>query len=166
MIIDARHPAISKFVGVLSAKNCLLNRGKPDKRGVETMIQSKHGETILLVEDEPAVLETLEAMLGHLGYRVVTAANGQDALTVYKEQQAEIALVISDMMMPDMTGEKLYQALKAENRNVRAVMMSGYPGQKEAELTQQGIVAWFQKPVSFGKLSEIVNKALVKTKNR
>ena len=120
-----------------------------------------HGETILLVEDEPAVLETFRAMLEQSGYQVITAVNGREALAVYRKHETEIALVLSDMVMPEMAGEALFEALKAENPDIKMMMMSGYPlGEKEAELLKKGGVIWFQKPVSLGPLSQVVDKAL------
>ena len=122
-----------------------------------------HGERILLVEDEPAVLEINQAMLEYLGYQVMTAINGQEALAIYREHRTEIALILSDMVMPEMTGEALFHTLKAENPNIKMVMMSGYPlGEKGAELLEKGVVDWFEKPISFGPLSQVVDKALSK----
>jgi signal transduction histidine kinase/ActR/RegA family two-component response regulator len=119
------------------------------------------GETILLVEDEPAVLETNKTMLQHLGYQVLTAANGREALAVYTAYQDTIDLVLSDMVMPDMEGEALFNTLKAQNPEIRVVMMSGYPvGEKGARLLEQGLVDWFQKPVSLRDLAQLISKAL------
>ena len=131
------------------------------------MMLSGLEETILLVEDEPVVLEATKAMLEHLNYQVITAKNGQEALAVYQTHQAGIALVLSDMIMPDMTGEALFHALKAKNPDLKMVMMSGYPlGKKGKELLERGLVAWFEKPISFGQLSQMISNALVEKKGR
>ncbi|MEW5959929.1 MAG: PAS domain-containing protein, partial [Chloroflexota bacterium] len=123
------------------------------------------GETILVVED--AVAEIIKAMLEHLNYRVLTAANGREALAVYQAHRADIGLVLADMVMPDMGGEALFQALKAENPELRMVMMSGYPlGQEGVRLLEQGVVAWFEKPMSFGQLSQVVSQALSNNKKK
>ena len=125
------------------------------------MILPGQGQTILLVEDEPAVVDTIKEILKHLQYRVITAANGREALAVYRAHQADIALILSDMVMPDMDGETLFQALSAETPNLKMVLMSGYPlGEKGAELLAQGIVAWLEKPISLGQLSQAVGQAL------
>jgi PAS domain S-box-containing protein len=125
-----------------------------------TMVPGKQ-ETILLVEDEPSVLEASTAMLEHLNYQVINARHGHEALAVYRKHRAEIALIVSDMVMPDMDGEALFRTLKAENPALKMVLMSGYPlGQKGAELLQQGVVAWVEKPISVGQLSQVVSKAL------
>lgn len=65
------------------------------------------------------------------------------------------------MMMPEMAGEELFYTLKAQNSEIKMVIMSGYPlAEKGAELLEQGIVAWFQKPISVGQLSRVMDKAL------
>jgi len=120
-----------------------------------------NGETILLVEDEPAVLDAMEAMLDHMGYEVLTASNGLEAVDAFKERNGDVALVLTDMVMPDMAGDELYDALVEEAPNTKMVMMSGYPlGSKGADLLEKGIVDWFEKPVTYGDLSSIVSKAL------
>ena len=107
------------------------------------------------------MLEAKNRMLTLLGYTVMTATNGREALTVYREHQTEVALVLSDMVMPDMAGEALFHALKAEDQDLKMVMMSGYPlGEKGSALLEEGIVAWFEKPVSMRELSQIVGTAL------
>lgn len=125
------------------------------------------GETILLVEDEGAVLETGRAMLEYLGYRVITAKNGLEAISSYEENTEKIALVLSDMIMPDMNGEELFAALKEKNPDIKMVLMSGYPlEEKGVTLLERGVVSWFQKPMSTGQLSQVVGTALSKKKGR
>ncbi len=124
-------------------------------------LRSGQGETILLVEDDPIVLKVNKTMLQNLGYHPLTATNGREALALYAEHEAEIALVLSDMVMPDMDGVALFNQLKAQHPAIRMVMMSGYPlAEKGAKLLEQGLVAWFQKPISFEDFSQIINKAL------
>ncbi len=126
------------------------------------LMRPGRGETILLIEDEPAVLKTTQAMLQNLGYQVLTAENGQEALAIYAKRQAEIALVLSDMVMPDMDGLALLTSLKAQNPSIKVVMMSGYPlDQVEAGLLEQGVVDWFQKPITLGILAQTISRALV-----
>ncbi len=69
-------------------------------------------ETILMVEDQAEVLDAGQAMLEGLGYRVMTAANGEEAVEVYRAHRAEIDLVLTDMVMPKMGGHALYEALR------------------------------------------------------
>jgi len=123
------------------------------------------GETILLVEDEQSVREAMQSMLQHLSYRVLTAANGQEALEIYaahQESNAEpVAMVLSDMVMPEMDGAGLFYALQAINPAIKCVLMSGYdPEGKREELLEQGLTDWFQKPLSLEALSAIIGKAI------
>jgi CheY-like chemotaxis protein len=119
------------------------------------------GETILLVEDEPTVLRANQAMLHHLGYQVLTAVNGREALALYHQHKERIALVVSDMVMPDMDGSALFEALKAENPAIKMIIMSGYPLEDRGiKLLAQGMVDWFQKPISFDTLAQIISKGL------
>jgi PAS domain S-box-containing protein len=120
-----------------------------------------HGETVLLVEDAPTVLHTGEDMLRHLGYRVLLASDGQHALAVYAEYQGEIALVLADMVMPEMDGVALFHALKAVNPDVRVVLMTGYPlDEKAPELLAQGLVDWFRKPLQLSVVAQVISRAL------
>ncbi len=119
------------------------------------------GKTILLVEDDRAVRKVGQAMLESLGYQVLSAVNGKNALAIYSEHRNEIELVISDMVMPDMDGMALFANLKTIKANMKMVVLSGYPlRQNREEMLRQGIVAWLQKPMSVLQLSQVLDKAL------
>ena len=121
----------------------------------------------MLVEDEPVVLETCRAMLVYLNYQVITAKNGLEAISKYEDNAEKIVLVLSDMVMPDMDGEELFHYLRAENPDLKMVIMSGHPlEEKGAKLLEQGIVSWFKKPMSLGELSQAMGTALAKKKGR
>ncbi len=131
------------------------------KLAERTPLQSGQGQTILLVEDEPAVLAAIKHTLEYLGYQTLTALNGREALDVYAVYKDKIALVLSDMVMPDMDGVTLFHSLKAQNPEIKLVMMSGYPfEEKGVKLLEQGVVNWFQKPISLEGLSQIINQAM------
>lgn len=124
-------------------------------------IQRGLGETILVVEDEAAVLATTTAMLESLNYRVLTAANGQQALEVYEHHRGSIAVVLTDMVMPQMDGRKLFEALQAKAPGLQVVMMTGYPlGGSEESQELQGIAGFLEKPLSLEKLARTVHQAL------
>ncbi|MBU0496110.1 MAG: PAS domain S-box protein [Chloroflexi bacterium] len=118
------------------------------------------GETILLVEDEPTVRYVLQATLEYLGYQVLVAANGQEALALYAQHQDRIALVLTDMVMPGMSGQALLQELQAQAPHLKAIMMTGYTlGQSDA-LQMPGLAAWIQKPLDRDKLMQILRRVL------
>jgi PAS domain S-box-containing protein len=120
-------------------------------------MQFGSGQTILLVEDEATVLDISRAMLKELNYRVMTATNGLEALSIYATHKAEIDLVLTDMMMPELDGPSLFRQLKAQNPAVKVVMMTGYPlGEDAARLAAEGVVGWLHKPMSIRQLAQMV----------
>jgi len=122
-------------------------------------IRRGRGETILVVEDDPMVLEMVGKMLEELGCCVLTAGNGEEALSVYDQHGEDILLVLTDMVMPGVDGMELFYALREQNSQVKVVVMTGYPlKDAEGELLSQGIVAWVQKPIDFGKLTQVMAK--------
>lgn len=84
-----------------------------------------HGETILVVDDEEAIREVVRKTLEKHNYVVVTAVNGAEAVSLYKEQMDKIAAVITDMAMPVMDGAAAISALKALNPKVRIIASTG-----------------------------------------
>jgi signal transduction histidine kinase len=119
------------------------------------------GETVLLVEDEPVVLEVCSDILQELGYRVLTATNGQQALEVCAAHKDEIVLALIDMVMPVMGGLQLFQALRELHPDVKAVITTGYALAEEGQkLLAQGISAWIQKPLNPAQLAQIIRQVL------
>ncbi|MCK6630182.1 MAG: GAF domain-containing protein [Anaerolineae bacterium] len=127
----------------------------------ETDTTPGHGELILLVEDNLVVLEVTEAMLKHLGYQVITATNGRQALDLYDQYQEKIALVLTDVTMPEMGGIALAQNLQAKYPAVKVIALTGYPLEAETkDLLDQGIVDWLQKPLNRRQLAQTISQSL------
>jgi PAS domain S-box-containing protein len=118
-------------------------------------------ETVLVVDDETFVTEVTGKMLKRLGYQVLTAANGADALKIYGEKGSGIDLVILDMIMPEMSGQETFRRLKSMNPGVRAILSSGYSidGQARSVLNE-GCAAFLQKPFTLASLSEKIREVL------
>ena len=118
-------------------------------------------ETILLVEDERAVRAVARQVLSRRGYRVLEAENGHDALRVSAAFEAVIHLVVSDAVMPGMTGAEVVRRLTAQRPALRSLIMSGYT---DDEIVRRGIVssevAFVQKPFSANELSHAVRGVL------
>jgi two-component system cell cycle sensor histidine kinase/response regulator CckA len=115
----------------------------------------KGNETILLVDDEDITVEVGEEILIELGYTVITARNGLEALAAYKENAQKIDMVILDMIMPDMGGGKTYDELKKINPDIRVLLSSGYSISGEAsEILARGCNDFIQKPFNMKQLSE------------
>jgi signal transduction histidine kinase/DNA-binding response OmpR family regulator len=122
-----------------------------------------HGEVILLVEDDPAVLEVTQAMLEHLGYQVITASNGRQALEVYHQYQNKIALVLTDVTMPELGGIALSQNLRIKYPTVKVIALTGYSLESEPDdLLNQGIIDWLQKPLNRHQLAQTISRSLRK----
>jgi len=119
------------------------------------------GELILLVDDNAMVRQVGQAMLEELGYRVTTARDGAEALELFKEHGDEIALVVSDIVMPEMGGMDLARALHKRQSGVGVVLITGYPLGREGDLPPgDGIVGWIQKPLSLDRLAEVVQQGM------
>jgi DNA-binding NtrC family response regulator len=118
-------------------------------------------ETILLVDDEALVLAVGEAMLTKLGYTVLTARDGDEALQTYRDRQNEIALVVTDTVMPKMGGGKLYAAMAEINPSVKVLLMSGYDfREKTADLLVGNVKGFLEKPLTLHQLGDAVRQAL------
>ncbi len=113
------------------------------------------GEYILVVEDEYLVRELICDTLRNLGYNVLEAANGEQALRVFHEQSEKIDLVLTDLIMPGMNGKKLSELLKQERPNVRVLFMTGYD---DNAMSKQGMITedidYITKPFSPKKLAK------------
>jgi PAS domain S-box-containing protein len=135
-----------------------------EEPGAETPLGN--GETILLVEDEPQVRQTLQAALQALRYRAVVASNGREALQLYELHREEIAAVLTDMTMPEMGGKELLRTLRARDPDLRAIVLTGYAVQAEAEeLLQEGHYEWLQKPPALPTLAQALRRAVSGTKD-
>jgi len=119
------------------------------------------GETILLVEDEPAVLEMAKTALSEAGYNVLAAANGQEALRVSAEQRGPIDLVLTDMVMPGMNGRDLVKALRQRRPKIRVIISSGYSGETHPALNSMSPdEGYLEKPFLISKLRRSVREML------
>lgn len=120
------------------------------------------GETLLVVEDDENMLEAVCEILKTLNYRALAASNGEQALELFRQHQGEIALVISDMVMPIMSGSKLYTKLQEIEPEIKMVIITGYPfDEQDRALLSQGIVAWIQKPFVLEQIAVAIRQALV-----
>jgi PAS domain S-box-containing protein len=118
-------------------------------------------ETVLLVDDEPMIIEVGREMLSALGYKVLTAASGQDAINAYSENRDLIDLLILDMIMPHMNGGELFDRLKTINPAVRVLLCSGYSIDGQArEILDRGCEGFIQKPFNMSQLSFKIREIL------
>ncbi|MGE4267002.1 MAG: PAS domain S-box protein [Deferribacterales bacterium] len=102
---------------------------KPEEVKEEIDVKSTKSAVILLIEDEKMVRESLVNALDAYGYKVIEAANGKEALDIYKKQHSGIDLVISDIVMPVMDGIEAYSQMSAINPDVKMIFTTGYVGE-------------------------------------
>ena len=121
----------------------------------------KNRETILLVDDEEPIREVSQDMLLALGYQVIVASDGQEALDMYQIHGERIDLVLLDMIMPRMSGGKVYDRLKKMNPNVKVLLSSGYSIESQAsDILEKGCNGFIQKPFDIRALNRTLRKIL------
>jgi PAS domain S-box-containing protein len=113
---------------------------------------------LLLVEDEAGIRMMTSSYLGHLGYTVMEAENGNEALRIFREHSEEIDLIITDIIMPGMRGDDLVREIQNERKDILAIFISGYAdiGSLNQEITI------LEKPFSFPDLGRCVEEILAK----
>jgi PAS domain S-box-containing protein len=123
----------------------------------------KGKETVLLVDDEPMVMEVGKEMLTALGYKVIPAATGEEALDLYEKSRGKIHMVVLDLIMPDMGGGEVYERLKEMNPKVKVLLSSGYSVDGQAnEILKQGCDGFIQKPFDMKEFSKKLRDILEK----
>jgi len=113
------------------------------------------------VDDEEEVLKVGKTILEFMGYDVLVAQSGEEALRLYRAQQHEIALVILDVVMPVMSGTVVFDKLREINPRLPIILMSGYSRDREA--TSRLIIkanGFLQKPFKIRELSQTIRHAL------
>jgi CheY-like chemotaxis protein len=121
--------------------------------------ESAGSGTILVVDDEEVVRRLARAALERLGYTVITAENGKEAVEVYAANPDRIDLVLLDMMMPIMNGEEAFRRLLDIRPDVTVLAMSGFHEREATQRFGDRIAGFVQKPFTMHKLGAKVNAA-------
>jgi PAS domain S-box-containing protein len=123
--------------------------------------QGTKNENILLVEDNDAVRESTEILLKTLGYNVLVAPNGKEAFRLFEEQNSDIHLVITDVVMPEMGGKDLISRIMERNRNTKALFISGY---LDDTIQKHGVlykgINFLQKPFTSFEIAKKIREIL------
>lgn len=119
-----------------------------------------NGEMILLVDDEPLIVETTRATLEAAGYQVNTAAGGAEAVAVYREKADTIDLVILDMMMPGIDGFATKDRLRDINPSVRVIASSGFRRPSDEGGRMNDVQGFLPKPYSDEQLLRLIRNVL------
>ena len=115
-------------------------------------------ETILLVEDEPAVRQLFAQALVRAGYRVHEARNGQEALKVFDQHGDSVDLLLTDMRMPFMGGAELASQLRTRRGTLKLLCISGYAGGHELEFSGDFLAKPFSRDQLLAKVREILDR--------
>ena len=116
---------------------------------------------ILLVDDQETVREVARDMLEALGYEVITASDGLEGVSRYRDLWREIDLVIVDMVMPNLSGGDCFRRMKEINPRTRVILSSGYSMEGAIQdVMNEGILAFIQKPYRLEELSRVVGTAV------
>jgi PAS domain S-box-containing protein len=163
-IIDSHHgeiavasePAVgTRFsVRLPVAQLCVLESKKDEGEAALQAEPSSDGKGIVLVADDEAdVRMVVRAMLESLGYDVIEAGDGVEAVALFRERHAEIDLVLLDLMMPGMTGDRAFAEMRSVDPGVRALLASGYDESgRVGDIVAGGFGGFLQKPFRRGEL--------------
>ena len=125
-----------------------------DNKSIET-------SAVLLVDDDDLILEVGEKLLEALGYQVLKAESGKEAIAIYDKNKETIDLVILDMVMPDKDGGATYDMLKAVDPGIKVLLSSGCNLDGEAAaILERGCNGFIQKPFRMKDLSEKIKEIL------
>ena len=132
------------------------------KAGEQPEVELATGEgTILMIEDEDVVIEVTQAMLEWLGYRVMVAKTGKDAIHIAETFDGRIDLALLDIKLPDMEGGKVYPLIMKARPDLKVIVFSGYAIDGPArKILDAGAQDFIQKPFSIATLSEKLKKVL------
>ena len=128
---------------------------------LQTNLPLGNGELILVVDDEESIREITRSTLETFGYRVLTANDGTEAIALYADRKNEVAVVLTDMMMPFMDGPATIRALQKMDRGVKIIAASGLTaGHRAGEASLEGVAMFLGKPYTAEKLLVALAKIL------
>lgn len=132
--------------------------GSQSQEFVRQLIRGQ--ETILIVEDEELLRSFTTEMLEDLGYNILVATNGEEALAVYAENSDSIDLVVSDMVMPEKSGMELFSELKTTKPDIKFILVTGYCLEETEGHVLRSMSAILMKPYTTEKIAALIRKVL------
>lgn len=158
-VLVQRIEALENRVAVLEAKQSVspdLSAQMEINSSTQTDPKaSPEKSTVLLVDDEPMIIDIAKQMLEVKGYDVIVATSGEDCIRQYKTHQNRVDLVLLDLIMPEMSGGETYEQLKAIDPGVKVLVSSGFGTCGDTdELIQKGCLGFIQKPFTLKSLTE------------
>src|ERR1044072_1562291 len=135
--------------------------GRVEVSALETDLPLGNDELILVVDDEESIREITRGTLETFGYRGLTASDGTEAVGLYADKRNEIAVVLTDMMMPFMDGPATIRALKKMNPAIKIIAASGLvAGNRGADASLDGVRVFLSKPYTAEKLLKALAEVL------
>ncbi len=117
---------------------------------------------IMVVDDESVIRNTAYGMLSSMGYEVLLAQDGEEALKIYKSENEKIDLVILDMVMPKISGKETFERLKKIDKSVKVIFSSGFsPEAVAGDIRGIGTIGFIQKPYRIVELSKLIHEAII-----
>ncbi|MCH7573816.1 MAG: response regulator [Candidatus Marinimicrobia bacterium] len=139
-----------------------LNRPEIASSVDDLNLRSGQGQTILIVDDEPELVDMMTEILTKANYKTMSAANGKQALELYMKNMDRLDLIVADLDMPVMAGTEFIKKVGDVSPNIPIIVCSGYLEENEFEsLNDQQVLAILIKPVNYNDLLEAIRKALI-----
>jgi two-component system cell cycle sensor histidine kinase/response regulator CckA len=156
--------SVDSNIGAGSKFNIYLPTTPQESTADETAILSLDyiGEgKILVIEDDIMMLETIKNLLGHLGYDVITALNGKQAIEIFNDAKDKIKLIILDLEMPLMNGIETLRKLKEIDDSVKVLISTGHIMEnKVEEAMKEGAIAYLKKPYRITDLAKTIRNSI------
>ncbi len=157
IIVDSTVGEGSEFHVILP----VIEDNAMDKMQINMQPLRTGNETVLLVDDDPSILEMVARMLETLGYKAVTAATGNDAFEVFKETPEKFDVVLTDQVMPGMLGNELASEIFAIRPELPIILCTGFSESVAKDNVQAvGITDFLRKPIIMRDLSDVIRNAL------
>ena len=122
---------------------------------------TKQKRIVLLIDDEAVIREVGCEMVESLGWLCITAESGEQGIQLYEENKENIRLVILDVELPDISGEKVYEILRKKNPGIKVLLSSGYGREYlESRFFKQRMEHFIPKPFQLKKLSHKINQLI------
>ncbi len=141
-------------------------KSSPNNAPTEVKEQQEFSGTVLVVDDEEMVSEVAQQMLEYLGFDVLTASDGLEALELLKEHDGNLVCVLLDLMMPKMDGKQTFAEMKRLNLKTPAILCSGYNETDDVEsLLDEGLRGFIQKPFTIQFIRDTLKEILFNQKS-
>jgi two-component system cell cycle sensor histidine kinase/response regulator CckA len=115
---------------------------------------------VLAIDDEPEILEVIQRCLEAGGFQVLTASGSREGLELYEKRHREIGLVLLDYLMPEMTGDLVFECLQGVNPDVRVILLTGCEDSVARKMFESGLRGFIQKPFYVEDLVERVREVM------